>query len=49
VTLSESGRTIWKAGKYQTGADGITAVRKSGEALVVDVGSGIYAFALARE
>jgi alpha-L-rhamnosidase len=49
VTLSEYGRTIWKAGKYQTGADGITAVRKSGEALVVDVGSGIYAFALARE
>jgi alpha-L-rhamnosidase len=49
VTLSESGHTIWKDGKYESGPAGITGVRKSGEALVVEIGSGNYAFALGRE
>jgi alpha-L-rhamnosidase len=49
VTLSESAHTIWKDGKYESGPAGITGVRKSGEALVVEIGSGNYAFALGRE
>ena len=49
VTLSESGHIIWQGGKYESGPAGITGVRKSGGTLMVDIGSGNYAFALARE
>jgi len=49
VSLAESGRTIWKDGKYQSGVAGITGVRETTGALMVDVGSGSYAFTLARE
>jgi alpha-L-rhamnosidase len=49
ATLAESGHTIWKDGKYQSGAAGVTGVRKSGETLLVETGSGSYAFTLARE
>src|ERR1035438_4220778 len=49
VTLSESGHAIWKDGKYQGGPAGVTGARESDGTLVVEVGSGNYAFALARE
>jgi alpha-L-rhamnosidase len=49
ATLSESGHAIWKDGKFEPGPAGITGARASDGALVVDVGSGYYVFALSRE
>jgi alpha-L-rhamnosidase len=49
VTLSESGRAIWKDGKYQSWPAGVTGARESDGTLVVEVGSGKYAFAMASE
>jgi len=49
VTLSESARAIWKEGKYQGGPVGITGAREADGVLLVEIGSGHYEFALARE
>ena len=49
VVLSESGRVIWKDGKYETGQAGIAGVRPDGGALAVQIGSGRYVFQLSRE
>ena len=46
ATLSESGHVIWKDGQYQPGTPGIVNVRKTGETLTVDAGSGRYNFTL---
>ena len=47
--LAESGRAIWKDGKFEPGVAGITGARASDGTLVVEVGSGHYVFALSRE
>jgi alpha-L-rhamnosidase len=48
VALTESGRAIWKAGKYEGGPVGVTGVQEKEGSLVVHIGSGIYTFALSR-
>jgi alpha-L-rhamnosidase len=49
ATLSESGRAIWKDGKYLSGPAGVTGVRESGGTVTVEIGSGNYVFRLSRE
>ncbi len=49
VSLSEGGQAIWKAGAYVSGPVGIGAVKESDGALVVEIGSGSYSFALVRD
>lgn len=46
ITLTESGRVIWRDGRFVGGDAGITTVRQEGGALVASVGSGSYSFEL---
>ena len=47
VAVKESGKLIWKAGKFIEGASGITAGSESGDYVTFDVGSGSYVFRIA--
>ncbi len=49
VELRESGRVVWKDGKYQSGTAGIAGAREQGGALVLQAGSGDYVFELTGE
>ena len=46
VALREGGKTVFSKGRYFLGVDGVTAAREAGGAVVVEVGSGSYSFAL---
>ncbi|MFC1601130.1 family 78 glycoside hydrolase catalytic domain [Candidatus Sumerlaeota bacterium] len=44
VTITESGKTVWKAGKFIAGAEGIAAAQDSDDCVTFAVGSGAYSF-----
>ena len=46
VTVKESGKIVWKDGKYVGGIEGIDGGRESTEYVTFDVGSGTYTFEL---
>ncbi|HTQ53854.1 MAG TPA: family 78 glycoside hydrolase catalytic domain [Bryobacteraceae bacterium] len=46
VAVEESGRVIWKDGKYQSGASGITGAKAENGTIAVQIGSGDYSFEL---
>ena len=49
VTVTESGKSIWKTGKFIKGVSGITAGSETSDYVTFDVGSGPYAFRLSGE
>lgn len=44
VAIRESGKTVWAAGAYVHGADGISNGRETDDGVVFDAGSGSYVF-----
>jgi len=44
VQVDEGGRAVWKGGKFEAGATGVTAAKEVGGSVVVEVGSGSYVF-----
>jgi alpha-L-rhamnosidase len=47
VTVTESGRAVWKGDAYEPGATGLTEVRETAGAVIFKAGSGRYIFDLA--
>ncbi len=43
-TISEGGKQLWNRGSYMNGVDGVTSATKQGDSVVVEHGSGTYAF-----
>jgi hypothetical protein len=46
IEVTESGKTVWKNGKFIQGASGIANGTETAEYLTFDVGSGSYSFRL---
>ena len=46
VAVSESGRAVWKDGKYQDGASGIQSAQAKDGSINIEIGSGDYDFDL---
>ncbi len=46
TTLREGGRVIWQDGRFAGGDEGVSAARAAGATILVNVGSGHYAFEL---
>ena len=46
VTITESGQTVYKAGKFIKGVPGITAGTETDDYVTFDTGSGFYYFKL---
>lgn len=47
IAVTESGRPVWKTGRFVTGVPGIGAGSETGEYMSFSVGSGVYVFRLA--
>ena len=43
-TISEGGKQLWNRGSYVSGVGGVTSATKQGDSVVVEHGSGTYAF-----
>jgi hypothetical protein len=46
VAVTESGRSVWKAGAFVTGTPGLYTASEDSEYITFDVGSGSYSFEL---
>jgi alpha-L-rhamnosidase len=44
VSVTEGGKIVWQDGAFRAGASGVSAARETSGAIIVEVGSGSYAF-----
>jgi hypothetical protein len=44
AAVTEGGRAMWRDGRYQDGVPGIASARETASEIIVEAGSGQYAF-----